>query len=902
MSICLSMIVKDEAKTIGRCLASVVGKVHAVHVHDTGSTDGSVGLVEDLLCRVPHLVTTGEFKNFEHARNQALEHCRRWTDCDWILLLDADMELVGSFPELSGSAYTLVQRDATLAYRNVRLVRREARAVYRGVTHEYLEVNGAQRLDLPWIRDHGDGGSKGDKHVRDIRLLEEGLRREREPGLRTRYLFYLAEANRYRGEALISQTDRVSNNQAKRHLKEAIRNYRLRSTAGGFGEEAWYSLYGIARCYFSLGSPKFLEAAWAAYDARPSRGEPLGLLIRWHKDRGQWESASACCELGLALGSPTDTLFVDSRLHEIGFAEEMSICGFRSKDQLRKECARRAGFALMVDPRLADQDREHHVGNAVHHAQQLAGMECTRLVVPQLSKTQKVCVVTGYVHVATNPRTEEEYRRLGSRLREAVGDKATFHQFECKVEDCWLWGPSQGARPAIATNPAKDTLEYHVVQHQKTLWLQQATELHPECNVFVWIDYGIFHQQGHSEEHVQAFLELAKQETGIAVPGCWDRNLDHDDEKVNWRFCGSVVVAHRSQVRALHQAVELIAKTRLLINKFVTWEVNDWARAEPMLPIRWYRAGHDQTMFTGYNPTELYESSTPSVAVVGGKLQCVVRAVNYDFDQDRIWFTPKDGTGIIRTRNFLCDLDGDSLEVTSSREIGDVTGDQRFDGKIKGVEDCRLFECDGKRWISGTVYDRNPTDHREYFLASLDESGDVDRMLVNRSIEPGLIQKNWMPVAGTRKFVYRCGPCIVLDWSGDQPQAISGSTQDNANLSLFRGSSQLVRWLDGWVAVVHEASRAGGLHYLHRFVRFGPELTVTGISDPFFFRQRGTEYCCGLARWRGKFLVSFSVKERESWIGSFDERKLPRFHVVRSKPRVLRTPKNFGYSQQQVSA
>ncbi|HHP7245637.1 MAG TPA: glycosyltransferase, partial [Elainellaceae cyanobacterium] len=77
------MIVKNEAKTLPRCLASVRGVVDEMIVLDTGSSDETVAIAHAAGAQVHHFVWT---HNFSEARNASLTHATG----DWILVLDAD--------------------------------------------------------------------------------------------------------------------------------------------------------------------------------------------------------------------------------------------------------------------------------------------------------------------------------------------------------------------------------------------------------------------------------------------------------------------------------------------------------------------------------------------------------------------------------------------------------------------------------------------------------------------------------------------------------------------------------------------------------------------------------------------------------------------------------------------
>jgi glycosyltransferase involved in cell wall biosynthesis len=87
-SISLCMIVRDEARCLGRCLASVVGVVDELVVVDTGSRDATVAIARDAGARVEHFEWRDDFAA---ARNCALGHARG----EWVLALDADEVLEG---------------------------------------------------------------------------------------------------------------------------------------------------------------------------------------------------------------------------------------------------------------------------------------------------------------------------------------------------------------------------------------------------------------------------------------------------------------------------------------------------------------------------------------------------------------------------------------------------------------------------------------------------------------------------------------------------------------------------------------------------------------------------------------------------------------------------------------
>ena len=80
------MIVKDGARTLRNCLASVAGLVDRIVVADTGSSDGSAQLARDLGAEVFDIPWQ---EDFSQARNAAM----RALSTEWVLVMDDDEEL-----------------------------------------------------------------------------------------------------------------------------------------------------------------------------------------------------------------------------------------------------------------------------------------------------------------------------------------------------------------------------------------------------------------------------------------------------------------------------------------------------------------------------------------------------------------------------------------------------------------------------------------------------------------------------------------------------------------------------------------------------------------------------------------------------------------------------------------
>jgi len=329
-ALCLNMIVKNEMANLERCLSAVADHIACWVIADTGSTDGTQDYIRTFFAarNLPGELHDVPFHNFEQARNAALD-CAYASPLayDYLLFDDADMELVVEDRDfrkrLTAPGYTVLQRSG-ITYWNTRLIHRSTRARYHGVTHEYLDVSGCERLHGVWYKDYASGSNRVEKFERDIRLLTEAL--EKEPD-NARYWFYLAQSYRDAGQTA-----------------KAAEIYAKRAAMGGWVEEAWYSRLQEARCLRNLGDEGgFLRQAVAAFNERPQRAEPLYDLARYYRERGMYAASVVFSEPGLALGQPEqDQLFLEDFVYSTGLKEEYSIAANYLGDPVRND----RGFAV----------------------------------------------------------------------------------------------------------------------------------------------------------------------------------------------------------------------------------------------------------------------------------------------------------------------------------------------------------------------------------------------------------------------------------------------------------------------------------------------------------------------------------------------------------------------------
>jgi len=242
-----------------------------------------------------------------------------------------------------------------------------------------------------------------------------------------------------------------------------------------------------------------------------------------------------------------------------------------------------------------------------------------------------------------------------------------------------------------------------------------------------------------------------------------------------------------------------------------------------------------------------------------------VRCVNYRLDRYR--------PAQIITRNYLCAVDSGLDHVV----LGEIEMPADFpvvDDRILGLEDLRLWYMGDRLWGSATCRQHTETGFCQIVLISIDDKGKVDGYLV---LDPGQRpyrhEKNWMPVAdGLGWFIYSCDPTIVCQtailYQMDTPPIVARD---------WRGSSQAIPFDNGFLAIVHEATKdvdpaVQKPQIRQRFVLFSRSFQIRAFSWGWDLGHEGVagEYVCGMCEHPDgeRLVISYGVLDREAWLAT----------------------------------
>lgn len=317
-TICLNMIVKNEASNIGRLFNSVKDLIDYFVIVDTGSTDMTREIIKTFKDTVPGELHEMEWKNFGWNRSESVKLTKG--KADYILLLDADdtidIKNIKKFKDgLHGDGFH-IHHNGSLDYTLPRLVNAKHDWRFVGVTHEYITCptphafNDQRELT---INHHADGGCRSDKFTRDIELLEQGIVTE---PLNARYYFYLAQSYKDTG-----------------NWEDALDMYERRAQMGGWMEEVYYCYYQMVRGYIYLATTKKVDneglmlcALMKAFTTNPERIEALYEVIRYYRVTEQYYKALPFISYIITVPYPINQkLFIEKDVYDWKLLDEVSI-------------------------------------------------------------------------------------------------------------------------------------------------------------------------------------------------------------------------------------------------------------------------------------------------------------------------------------------------------------------------------------------------------------------------------------------------------------------------------------------------------------------------------------------------------------------------------------------------
>lgn len=315
-SICLNMIVRNEAHIVHEVLDTVAPYISYWVIVDTGSDDGTQDVIRKHMesLGIPGELHERPWRDFGHNRSEALDLAHGHADYIWVI--DADDLLVGTpdFSGLTADCYHIYY-GLDVTYWRRQIFRDGLPWRYEGVLHEYAtcdEPFSEERLEGDYhVQSRRLGGRSMDpqKYARDAELLLAEVERNPDD---PRSVFYLAR----------SYFD-------ARDFANARKWYARRAEMGYWEEEVYYSLMQLADSMLNLDEPwpEVQDAYLRAWEYRPARAEPLYAIANRYRREQRYCLGYLFAERAAQIPHPPDDiLFVNAEVYAWRAVDEQAVC------------------------------------------------------------------------------------------------------------------------------------------------------------------------------------------------------------------------------------------------------------------------------------------------------------------------------------------------------------------------------------------------------------------------------------------------------------------------------------------------------------------------------------------------------------------------------------------------
>jgi hypothetical protein len=283
-TICLVMIVRDEAPLIESCLAMLWPHIDAWVIADTGSVDGTPKLIESWTAAAsparPGRLVHHAWQDFGTNRGAVLAEARAaFPAITWQFMFDADdvLHVSGNVGSLAAALMpgargaSLVLRRGALTFQRTTVFATACEWSYVGVLHEYPQCapdtleRPLQHVteDVAWIDSRAIGARARNPatYASDARVLERAIEAEPDGPCARRYMFYAAQ----------SWWDAGHPAAARKWYAAVARD------SGAWVEERYIACVWLVRLASTPDDAR--AAAWSALALNPARREAAHALM-----------------------------------------------------------------------------------------------------------------------------------------------------------------------------------------------------------------------------------------------------------------------------------------------------------------------------------------------------------------------------------------------------------------------------------------------------------------------------------------------------------------------------------------------------------------------------------------------------------------------------------------------
>jgi hypothetical protein len=279
----------------------------------------------------------------------------------------------------------------------------------------------------------------------------------------------------------------------------------------------------------------------------------------------------------------------------------------------------------------------------------------------------------------------------------------------------------------------------------------------------------------------------------------------------------------------------------------------------------------------------------PSILIDDGRILVNIRNVGYVLihseNEQRFcsrWgpltYTHPENDQTLRTTNIFMELD-DDLNPVRMAKVDTSKLDVPPLWEFIGLEDARLVRWKGKLYMTGVRRDTTPNGVGRMELSEIEifenEVKEVSRLRIESTNPGAYCEKNWMPILDMPfHYVKWSNPTEVIRVNLDEKKAETVIQSANLlpGLRDFRGSSQILPYKDGHMALVHEVDLFNNelgqkdAYYYHRLIVWDSDWNIIQMTDDFHFMTERMGFSCGMAILGDKVLLPFGHQDNSAYI------------------------------------
>ena len=270
-----------------------------------------------------------------------------------------------------------------------------------------------------------------------------------------------------------------------------------------------------------------------------------------------------------------------------------------------------------------------------------------------------------------------------------------------------------------------------------------------------------------------------------------------------------------------------------------------------------------------------YFASSPSIFKNKDIKICNIRHVSYKLTNNPMVFQ-QDKENLIQTKNILFNFRDEKYSVMDE-VILYPEKHEKINGYIRGVEDVRIFEQNGKlKFIgqSGDFKNKQTNIAFNMVLGTYDYKN--NKLLIEQILESPYdvkVEKNWVHLADDL-FIYKWFP-LEIGSLENKNFNLKHKINTPAFFKNFKGSSCGVLYKNMYWFLVHYTTdefKNEGLwrQYKHCIVILDEKYQPIAYSNPFTFENETTGYSLGMIIENNKICFGYSLEEKDASIGELN--------------------------------